>query len=562
MSQAEIGALRVVLGMDIAQFSEGAKKAGSELDKLTSKFGLTQKNLERAALAISAAFVAAAAGIALGIKSALDRADELSKLSQKIGIPIEQLSGLAYAADLAGVPLEGLANGIKKLSVNLEAAASGEVAPAASRALAALGISATDASGKLRPTNDVLLQLAEKFAGLKDGAGKTALAVAIFGKQGAELIPLLNQGASGLAEMTDRAQHMGLVLDAQTGKAAEEFNDRLTDISYATRGLFTQISAELLPVINDLTTAFADWVRGSGDAEPAAKAIAHAITEIYIAAIETFGAFEKLEVKLNSFWARFMAPFDSSVKDTIEKSDAAMKKIDQEIEERKKKIDELANNPAAAGPLNQPKGQKEPPIIANTQKATEAQRELNKQIQEGINLAKQARDPYQVMTDNIKALDAAMKAGKITAEQYGEAHKQAILIAVNAYAGAASDIAGSLSQVFSKSKGVAIAQAIINSFQAATNALAHAPWPLNYAAAAAALAAGFAQVANIKKTTEHSSGGGSSSVGASSAQVAPAAPQQSVSISLQGQSFGRDQVRGLIEQINGAISDGAVLRIV
>ena len=561
MSQAEIGALRVVLGMDIAQFSEGAKKAGSDLSRLADHFDAQSRRIKQALAGLGVLF--ALDKLRQSFQEAIDRADELSKLSQKIGVPIEQLSGLAYAADLANVPLEGLANGIKKLSVNLEAAASGEVAPAASRALAALGVSATDASGKLRPTNDVMLQLAEKFAGLKDGAGKTALAVAIFGKQGAELIPLLNQGASGLAEMTDRAEKMGLVIDTQTGKAAEEFNDRLRDLSLGTTGLFTQISARLLPVINDLTEAFANWVRGSGDVEPAAKAIANAITEIYISALNTEAAIERLGINLAAFWHSTVALFTSQEVAQIQSAAAAeLKKVDDALAERKKKIDELANNPAAASPLDPQKGKKEPPIIANTQKATEAQRELNKQIQEGINLAKQARDPYQVMTDNIKALDAAMKAGKITAEQYGEAHQQAILIAVNAYAGAASDIAGSLSQVFAKSKGVAIAAAIINSFQAATNALAHAPWPLNYAAAAAALAAGFAQVANIKKTTEHSSGGGSSSVGASSAQAAPAAPQQSVSISLQGQSFGRDQVRGLIEQINGAISDGAVLRIV
>ena len=172
MSQAEIGALRVVLGMDIAQFSEGAKKAGSDLSRLADHFDAQSRRIKQALAGLGVLF--ALDKLRQSFQEAIDRADELSKLSQKIGVPIEQLSGLAYAADLANVPLEGLANGIKKLSVNLEAAASGEVAPAASRALAALGVSATDASGKLRPTNDVLLQLAEKFAGLKDGAGKTA----------------------------------------------------------------------------------------------------------------------------------------------------------------------------------------------------------------------------------------------------------------------------------------------------------------------------------------------------------------------------------------------------
>ena len=88
---------------------------------------------------------------------------------------------------------------------------------------------------------------------------------------------------------------MGLVLDAQTGKAAEEFNDRLTISVSATRDYSLRFQPRLLPVINDLTEAFANWVRGSGDAEPAAKAIAHAITEIYIVQSIRAQPFEKLE---------------------------------------------------------------------------------------------------------------------------------------------------------------------------------------------------------------------------------------------------------------------------
>jgi hypothetical protein len=56
--------------------------------------------------------------------------------------------------------------------------------------LAQLGIKTRDASGKLRSTQDVLGDLAERFATMPDGPVKTAIAIDALGKSGADLIPL------------------------------------------------------------------------------------------------------------------------------------------------------------------------------------------------------------------------------------------------------------------------------------------------------------------------------------------------------------------------------------
>lgn len=80
----------------------------------------------------------------------------------------------------------------------------------------------------------MLGDVAELFSLLPDGANKTALAVKLFGRSGAELIPLLNQGKEGLAEFDKLASDLGLTLDKETGKAAEDFNDNLTKLKLAT----------------------------------------------------------------------------------------------------------------------------------------------------------------------------------------------------------------------------------------------------------------------------------------------------------------------------------------
>jgi hypothetical protein len=87
------------------------------------------------------------------------------------------------------------------------------------------------------------------------------------------------------------------------------------------------------------------------------------------------------------------------------------------------------------------------------------------------------------------------------------------------------------------------------------------PYPLNIAAAAASLAAGMAQVANIRSTTKSSGGGTGSSGGGASADPTAAAPQQQqgMYINLNGDNFSGDGVRKLIDQINDAQRDGVKL---
>lgn len=147
----------------------------------------------------------------------------------------------------------------------------------------------------------------------------------------------------------------------------------------------------------------------------------------------------------------------------------------------------------------------------------EARRAHEQFVQQGVNLAEQLRTPHELHMERFAQLQAAYNDGKISAEQFGQANLRSAAISANAYAGMASDILGSLQNVFGQSKAFAIAQAIINTYEGFTKALAAYPPPFNYAAAAAVLASGFAQVANIRKTTKSStgsSGGGSATAGA------------------------------------------------
>jgi len=77
---------------DMNRASKTAQKRMKEIEKTAKQVGA----------AIGLALTAAATGAAVAIKAAINRADELSKTAQKIGVTTEALSALAYAAQACG----------------------------------------------------------------------------------------------------------------------------------------------------------------------------------------------------------------------------------------------------------------------------------------------------------------------------------------------------------------------------------------------------------------------------------------------------------------------------
>ena len=210
--------------------------------------------------ALAGAFSAAA--VTAGIKSVIDGADQLNKASQKYGVAVEQLSALSYAGKLADVSLEAIGTGLKKLSVNMfdTAAGTGE----AKEAFKALGIEVKTSDGVLKSSDAVLGEIADKFAGMEDGAGKTALAVRLFGRAGADMIPLLNQGSKGLAEMKDEAERLGVIVGGDLARKSEEFNDNLTRLGEAANAFKIAIANAALPALNEFIQQLITGIKVAG----------------------------------------------------------------------------------------------------------------------------------------------------------------------------------------------------------------------------------------------------------------------------------------------------------
>lgn len=227
------------------------------VDQTRAAFDSVKRNLgdvERVAGSLSSTLAGLGAGLSAGaligfVRSSIDAADNLGKLSQKVGVTVESLSELQYAGKLADVSTEQLGDRLRKLSVNLTEAANGSKEMRA--AFGAVGISAAELVS-LKP-DQALARIAEAFANTEDGASKTALAVRLFGRSGSDLIPLLNAGAAGLRTAADEARRFGLIVSSDSARAAEQFNDNLTRMTSSAQALGVQLANVLLPSLTRFT---------------------------------------------------------------------------------------------------------------------------------------------------------------------------------------------------------------------------------------------------------------------------------------------------------------------
>ena len=202
----------------------------------------------------------------------IEAAGHLNDLSQSTGVSGASLSRFSIAAKQSGLDVDGLAGGLQKLNVKIDESAGGN--REATDTFARLGISVRTANGEVRSSEDVLLDVAEKFSGMEDGAAKTAVAMGLFGKSGAALIPFLNQGRDGLEEAARAADALGITLNNNTIRAADQVGDSLDLMGMISTGLGNKIMAELLPTVLQITRSFTAWIVETGALDVAAQVVA------------------------------------------------------------------------------------------------------------------------------------------------------------------------------------------------------------------------------------------------------------------------------------------------
>ena len=238
----------------------GLATAASKADKSIDGLG---KNTATGGKLIGGAMAGAGVAIAAfgmsAIKSYESAGKETMKLKRLTGEGAEAMSALRVVAQQSGVGMDTLTKSITVFS---------KATPGQTKALEEMGVSAKNADGSTRPFTATLGDLAEQFAGSEDNAWKTRQAMKLFGKAGADMVPLLNKGKDGIAELTEKAKKMGLVMGEEGLEKIKAQVAAQRDLSAAVEGLKLQIGEQLVPVMETsmgvLTKVVATWVEMPG----------------------------------------------------------------------------------------------------------------------------------------------------------------------------------------------------------------------------------------------------------------------------------------------------------
>ncbi len=253
-----LGSLVVKLGLDYAQYTGGLDKSEQAALAASKKIQDTFDNMKAKVAATAGAI---AGGLAAGftiaafkglISGAIEGGAALDDLRMQTGATVEALSGLMAVGKFNNMGPEQIGAAMNKLAANLAGAS--EESKGTGKALEALGID-FDTFKNLRP-EEQMLTVAKAMAKFEDGTGKAAVAMAFYGKQGAQMLPFLHD----LAEV----ETLAAKVTTEQAAAAANLDDNLTRLSTSGEAWKKELANGMIPALDLGAQAMLDVMNGSG----------------------------------------------------------------------------------------------------------------------------------------------------------------------------------------------------------------------------------------------------------------------------------------------------------
>lgn len=300
------------VAITISARDEASKKlqdVRKNVDSLGDTGSEIKEKLQKASVAIAAIGVGLTAYSKSAVDSTVDYVRGVNTLSRQTGMAVDTTSRLVYALGRSGVSAQEASASLGVFSKQIAAAndkngeaaqkqaeyqlkidqtkrkiaelteeqrkngdKTGEIAlklralnmdlgeysaklNEASSPLAKLGIATQEADGRTRAFDQILLDVADKFEKMPNGAEKTALAMQLFGRSGKDLIPVLNQGRDGLAEMAAQADKLGLTLTPENVARVSAYIKAQKELKDSQQALSMAVGMEAIPMWQKLTEA-------------------------------------------------------------------------------------------------------------------------------------------------------------------------------------------------------------------------------------------------------------------------------------------------------------------
>lgn len=299
---ANLGALVVSLEANIARFTSDMGRASEQTQQVMSKMkgAIDMVKGAMGALGVGVSVL----GLASLVKDAIDAADNLRDMSQKTGVAVETLNGLGFAAGQAGGSLESVVDAAGKVNKSIVEAASGNLETG--EAFKVLGINVRDAAGQLKTADVVMAEVADKFKDYADGPEKTAIALRIFGKAGADMIPFLNDGGDAMRENIEYAKKYSEVT-TELADGSDNFNDTMGKLTIQQKSFGNAIAGQVLPILQKVADELLHSSENSDKFAFASNAVRLVLETFVVTGSEVAFVFKAVGTEIGGIAAQLVA---------------------------------------------------------------------------------------------------------------------------------------------------------------------------------------------------------------------------------------------------------------
>lgn len=250
--------LSIELILESKSFTTQMQKVNDAFAKTNSDLQKFGKSMQKVGASFAAVGGAITAALGVAVKSLANAADVADDTAKRTGLTVEAVQELGYVAKMTGSNLATVEVALRTMQKGLTD--SGTESAAFTSALETLGLSLAE----LRAMNPQAQfdALSQAIAGVTDPSQRAGLAMTVFGRAGTALLPMLAEGADGIAKLKDEAHKYGYVMSQEVAEAGSNFNDNLDRLKGSLGGLAQQVVAGLLPTLNSLVKCAADVVAG------------------------------------------------------------------------------------------------------------------------------------------------------------------------------------------------------------------------------------------------------------------------------------------------------------
>ncbi len=191
---------------------------------------------------------------AAGLREFATQIDDLAKASSRLGLTVNQIQSLQFAASQTGASSQELEKGLTRFSRAISEASTG--IGTGMRAFEALGITLTDQAGNLRPTNDLLNEVSDALVQIESPADRVRIAFDLFGRSGVNLVNTLQSGSGELGKLRQEFNAVTIQLTQEDAAAVEKANDLFDKLGRVFSSIGQKITSVVLPALAKVAQFF------------------------------------------------------------------------------------------------------------------------------------------------------------------------------------------------------------------------------------------------------------------------------------------------------------------